>query len=115
MDMADRIEFYIDTGYLGKVDAERTKKDTTNIYGLSTQGNRRLDELLELESAPTNTTGGMIYTAWAAYNTLTEHATHHSVLKADGTVKQRTAENAVFGAGDRMMRRAWGRLVDAHL
>jgi len=121
MDMDDRIKFYIDTGYLGKVDAERTKKDTTNIYGLSAQGNRKLDELLELETAPTNTTGGMSDTAWAAYNTLTEHVTHHSFQKAnavfgsEGSIKQKTAENAVFGAGDKMMTKAWGRLVDAHL
>jgi phage/plasmid-like protein (TIGR03299 family) len=115
MDMDDRIQFYISTGILGNTDKKRTEKDKTNIHGLSTQGNRRLDELLELETAPTNTTGGMTDTAWAAYNTLTEYVDHHSILKADGTVKQTTAENTVFGAGSRVKTNAWARLVDAHL
>lgn len=113
MEIGDRIEFYIDA--LDMKPREELVHKVDNPHGLATNSRNRLAAVLELETAKTNTIGGISDTPMQAFNTLTEYVDHASILKRNGDVRQTTVENTVFGNGARQKGNAWARLVDAYL
>ena len=106
VELADRIGYYIDAIGL-KTDEELIDK-VENPYGLTTRGRNTLDGLLELETAETNTTGGIGGTVWGMFNTVTEYLDHGWVYDRKGEkVNEKRVESSLLGTGMRMKDRAW--------
>ena len=75
---------------------------------MTTRGQNTLSRLLELETAETNTTGGIGGTAWGVFNTVTEYLDTQWVYDRKGEkVNEKRVESALLGTGMRMKDRAW--------
>ena len=111
---AEMTEVFIDTfGWTQKTDKKTGEIITDNHpYGLATRGINQLETLNELLTSETNTTGGMAGSAWACYNAITEYIDHHGILKADGSHKETSVMNTVFGIGARRKAKAWNNLME---
>lgn len=108
MTQDDRIEFYIDTLNLTRVE---NADAVDNDFGLKTRGMNTLNHLLALENAPTNTVGDMFGTGWQAYNVLTEYIDHAWIHNADGSINQGKAERALVGTGARIKNKAYNGIM----
>ena len=112
MEMADRIEFYLDTFGI-KQNEELVS--ATNPYGLTTRGNNTVDVLLEIEKDPTNNYGSED-NAFKCFNTITYYLDHHWTYDRKGEKQNdKRVESAMFGSGARMKGKAWNNLVNKHL
>ena len=106
LDLDGRISYYIDS--VGLKTEEKLIDKVENPYGLTTRGQNTLDRLLELETAETNTTGGIGGTAWGVFNTVTEYLDTQWVYDRKGEkVNEKRVESALLGPGMRMKDRAW--------
>ena len=106
LDLDGRISYYIDS--VGMKPEEKLIDKVENQYGLTTRGQNTLDRLLELETAETNTTGGIGGTAWGVFNTVTEYLDTQWVYDRKGEkVNEKRVESALLGTGMRMKDRAW--------
>lgn len=106
VELADRIGYYIDALGL-KTDEELIDK-VENPYGLTTRGRNTLDGLLEMETAETNTAGGIGGTVWGMFNSVTEYLDTKWVYDRKGEkVNEKRVESSLLGTGMRMKDRAW--------
>jgi len=112
IEMADRIEFYLDT--FGIKQNEKLVS-ATNPYGLTTRGNNTVDVLLEIEKHPTNN-HGTDDNAFKMFNTITYYLDHHWTFDRKGEKQNdKRVESAIIGSGARMKSKAWNNLVTTHL
>lgn len=108
MTQDDRIEFYIDTLGLTRVE---NADAVDNDYGLKTRGMNTLNHLLALENSTTNNDERMFGTGWQALNVITEYIDHAWITNADGTVNQGKAERALVGTGARIKAQAYNGIM----
>ena len=109
MEMADRIEFYLDHLPIQQNDELVSE---TNLYGLATRGQNILDRVLELETEPQNQIGDMNNTVWQALNTVTDYIDHDWVTSKNGILNKKRAESAIVGTGQRIKGKAWEAAVE---
>jgi len=104
MDMADRVQFYLD--HLPIQQNEELISES-NPHGLATRGQNMLTQALDLEKEPQNQIGDMDGTLWQATNVVTDFIDHQWITTKDGKVNEKRAESAMVGTGQRIKGKAW--------